>query len=384
MKHRILILGAGYTGMMAATGIALRNKTSQVTLVNPTDLFNERLRQHQAAVGQDLGAHSIPDLVTPAGVAFVQGRAARIDAENRLVVLEGGRELAYDLVVYALGSATPRVANAFTIDDPAFATALHANADGVLTVCGAGLTGIEAAAEAAETYPGMQVRLLSRGEPAGMMGPKARAYLRQSLYRLRVEVRTGVTVARVLEGAVELESGERLPTDVTLWTTGVAYHPLAADAGIATDEHGRVAVDATLRSVSHPEVFAIGDAAAIGQGYGLIHGTCQSGIPSAAHTAESVTRVLQGKAPKPFRFGYIHQPVSLGRKDAVIQFTNPDDTPSRWYLKGRAAVAYKEAVSSSPLKFYRSKTAIPARMTGRTGGRHNRLDGVAAVPASGR
>jgi NADH dehydrogenase len=370
----ILILGAGYTGMMAATGIARRSKTARVTLLNPSDRFNERLRQHQAAVGQELGAYSIPDIVAPAGAAFVQGRAARIDAEGRTVALEDGRELAYDVLVYAIGSTTPRTEHAFTIDDPEFTLALHKHADGVLTVCGAGLTGIEAAAEAAESYPGMRVRLLSRGEPAGMMGPKARAYLRAALERLGVEVRTGAGVARVLPGAVELEGGERLPTDVALWTTGVAYSPLAAEARIAVDDAGRVETDATLRSVSHPDIFAIGDAAAIRQGYGVIHGTCQSGIPSAAHTAESITRLLAGKAPRPFRFGYVHQPVSLGRKDAVIQFTKPDDTPSRWYLKGRAAVAYKEAVSSSPLKFYRSKIPVPARMTGRTGGRRNRLD----------
>ncbi|GAA1672978.1 FAD-dependent oxidoreductase [Glycomyces endophyticus] len=369
----ILILGAGYTGMMAAHGIARRNKTARVTLVNPTDVFDERLRQHQAAAGQDLGAHRIPDLLAPAGVAFVQGRAARIDPGGRTVVLDDGRELAYDLLVYAVGSATPRVANAYAIDDPAFADALRRNADGVLTVCGAGLTGIEAATEAAEAYPGMKVRLLSRGEPGAMMGPKARAHLARALDRLGVEVRTGAAVARVLPGAVELEGGERLPTDVALWTTGVAYARLAADAGIAVAPDGRVEVDAALRSVSHPEVFAIGDAAAIRQAYGTVHGTCQSGIPSAAHTAESVSRLLRGKDPRPFRFGYLHQPVSLGRRDAVIQFTNPDDTPGRWYLTGRAAVAYKEAVSSSPLKFFRSKSPIPARLTGRTGGRRNRL-----------
>lgn len=373
----ILILGAGYTGMMAAHGIARRTKTANVTLLNPTDLFNERLRQHQAAVGQDLGAHRIPDLVEPAGVRFVQGRAARIEPDQRRVVLDDGRRLDYDLLVYAIGSATPAVEHAFTIGDPDFAVALRDNAEGVLTVCGAGLTGIEAATEAAESFPGMRVRLLSRGEPGSMMGPKARAYLMQALDRLGVEVRTGVSVARVLPGAVELEGGERIPTDVTLWTTGVAYARLAAEAGIAVDEAGRVDVDATLRSVSHPEIFAIGDAAAIRQAYGVIHGTCQSGIPSAAHTAESITRLLQGKAPKPFRFGYIHQPVSLGRKDAVIQFTKPDDTPSRWYLKGRAAIAYKESVSGSPLKFYRMKTAVPAAMTKRTGGRRNRAIALA-------
>jgi NADH dehydrogenase len=377
----ILILGAGYTGMMAAHGIARRTKTARVTLLNPTDVFDERLRQHQAAVGQELGVHRIPEILAPAGVHLVQGRAARIHADRRRVVLDDGRELAYDLLVYAIGSTTQRVANAFTIDDPNFAAALRDNPDGVLTVCGAGLTGIEAAAEVAETYPGMRVRLLSRGEPAAMMGPAARAYLMNALHRLRVEVRTGVSVSGVLPGAVELEGGERLPTDVALWTTGVTYATLAAEAGIAVDEAGRVVVDPTLRSVSHPEVFAIGDAAAITQGYGVIHGTCQSAIPAAAHAAESVTRLLRGKSPRRFRFGYFHQPVSLGREDAVIQFTNPDDTPSRWYLKGTAAIVYKEAVSSSPLKFYRSKTAIPSAMTKRSGGRRNRLATATAAQA---
>ncbi|MEU0093932.1 FAD-dependent oxidoreductase [Kribbella sp. NPDC006257] len=378
MKHRIVVLGAGYTGMMAAHGIARRTKDTDVTLVNPTDVFTERLRQHQVAVGQELAVHRIPDLVKPAGVAFVQGRAARIDAAGRRVILDDGRELIYDYLVYAIGSTTPRVEHAFTIDDPAFAQALRSNAEGVLAVCGAGLTGIEAAAEAAEAYPGLRVLLLSRGEPGSMMGPKARAYLMNTLDRLGVEIRTGVTVARVLPHAVELSGGELVPSDVTLWTTGVVQDRLAADAGLAVDDTGRVVVDAVLRSASHPEVFAIGDAAAIRQAYGTIHGTCQSGIPTGAHTAESITRILRGKGPRPFRFGYIHQPVSLGRKDAVIQFTNPDDTPSRWYLKGRAAIAYKEAVSSSPLKFYRSKTAVPSAFTKRTGGRRNRL--VPATP----
>jgi len=286
-------------------------------------------------------------------------------------VLDDGRELRYDLLVYAIGSATQKVKGAFTIDDPRLAERLRAEPDGVLTVCGAGLTGIEAATEIAEAYPNMRVRLLSRGEPGTMMGPKARAYLMRTLERLGVEVRTGVTVAEVLPGAVVLDDGEQLPTDTTLWTTGVRVAPLAAEAGITTDDTGRVLVDAALRSVSHPEIYAIGDAAAIRQTYGVIHGTCQSGIPSAAHTAESITRELHGKEPKPFRFGYIHQPVSLGRKDAVIQFTHHDDTPSRWYLKGKAAIAYKEAVSGSPLKFFRSTRPIPARMTGRTGGRRN-------------
>jgi hypothetical protein len=71
-------------------------------------------------------------------------------------------------------------------------------------------------------------------------------------------------------------------------------------------------------------------------------------VVTADYTAAAIARLRRGKVVKPLRFGYFHQPVSLGRKDAVIQFTHADDTPNRWYLRGRAAVIYKEQVSSSP------------------------------------
>ncbi|MEV0294347.1 hypothetical protein [Nocardia sp. NPDC050710] len=69
---------------------------------------------------------------------------------------------------------------------------------------------------------------------------------------------------------------------------------------------------------------------------------------TADYTATVIARLLRGKTVKPLRFGYFHQPVSLGRKDAVIQFTNADDTPNRWYLTGKAAVIYKDQVSGTP------------------------------------
>ena len=56
-------------------------------------------------------------------------------------------------------------------------------------------------------------------------------------------------------------------------------------------------VDATLRSVSHPTVFAIGDAAAIRLAWGEIHGTCQSGIPSGAHAADNIGRLVRNGGP---------------------------------------------------------------------------------------
>jgi NADH dehydrogenase FAD-containing subunit len=149
---------------------------------------------------------------------------------------------------------------------------------------------------------------------------------------------------------------------------------VAAAAGFDVDDRGRIITDESLRSVSHPNVYAVGDAAAIRQGYGVVHGTCQSGIPTALHTAASIARELKGKQPKGFRFGYVHQPVSLGRNDAVIQFTRPDDTPKRLFLAGRLAVTYKETVSSSPWSTFGLLKVLPAlgSSTWRRGGRVTR------------
>ncbi|MFF9814438.1 NAD(P)/FAD-dependent oxidoreductase [Streptomyces sp. NPDC014006] len=368
-EHRIVVLGAGYTGMLAALRLARRTRRTgvRITLVNPSARFTERLRLHQLAAGQQLADHRIPDLLAGTGVAFVQGTVTALDAGARTVTVdEGAAVLPYDTLVYALGSApdTGRVpgadAHAYTLNgrDAALALAgrlraLAAAGGGTVAVCGAGLTGVEAATEIAEAYPALTVTLISTGEPGALMGERARAHLRRALERLGVSVRTGAAVTKVLPEGVEPATGEVVAADVCLWTTGVRAPRLAADAGIEVDGSGRVVTDGTLRSVSHPDVYAVGDAAAVRMPWGPLHGTCQSGMPTAQYAADAIARRLRGKQVKPFRFGYVHQPVSLGRRDAVIQFTHPDDTPRRAYLRGRAAVLYKETVSASPLPAYR-------------------------------
>ncbi|MEU4156537.1 FAD-dependent oxidoreductase [Actinoplanes sp. NPDC026670] len=389
---QVVVIGAGYAGMLAALGTAKRTRERvRVTLVNPGETFTERLRMHQIATGQQLAEHRIADLVAGTGIRFVPGRVTGIDTAGHTVAVstaaDGPQVLRYDTLVYAIGSTTdtgtvPGAAeHAFTLNAPRSAQDMAEHLARPDTrhflVCGAGLTGIEAAAEIAESHPNVRVTLLSRGEPAAMMGAGARAYLIATLSRLGVTVRAGTGVTRVLAHGVELEGGEFIAADGCLWTTGVHVAPLAAEAGITTDERGRIRTDAMLRSVSHPEIYAIGDAAAITQAYGVLHGTCQSSIPAAAHAAENISRQLRGEQLRPFRFGYLHQPVSLGRKDAVIQFTNGDDTPRRWYLTGRAAVFYKETVSSSPIKTYglSKRLAVSSRILATTGGRRNRPAG---------
>ena len=370
--NRIVILGAGYAGVMAAVITAARTKRREdvrITVVNATERFTERLRLHQTASGQQVADLSIPELLDGTGVEFVCGWVTGIDAAARTVRVDDERVLEYDTLVYALGGVADTAAvpgvddHAHTLDSgqdaELLARRLAEVGTGTVAVCGSGLTGVEAAAEIAEQHPELDVVLLGRQEPGATMGPKAKAYLHASLKRLGVRVRGDVEISKVLPDSVELVGGESVAADAVLWTSGVRVSPLAAVAGLEVDDHGRIITDATLRSVSHPEIYAVGDAALIRQGYGVLHGTCQSGMPTGVHAAVSIARELRGKQPKPFRFGYYHVPVSLGRHDAVVQFTKPDSSPRPFVLTGRRAVWYKETVTSSPWPTYRRLLKTP-------------------------
>ncbi len=350
--------------MTCATRLARRLRAHDdvfITLVNPSPRFTERLRLHSHAAGHTRADLLIEELLDDTGIEFVCGTATKIDTETRRLTVETlgqVRGIEYDTLVYALGSRTDTSTvpgadqHAFTLNSPQDAARVarrlaELRGDSRITVCGGGLTGVEAATEFAEAYPALRVSLVTDGEPGAMMGPRARAHMHRAFGRLGVTARSG-RVTKVLPDAVEIGGTGLLPSDLTLWTTGVKVPGLAAASGIGTDARGVIAVDPTLRALTHPDIYAIGDAAAIRQAWGTLHGTCQSGIPSGAHAADSIARELRGGVPKPFRFGYFHQPVSLGRKDAVVQFTRYDDTPGRFLLTGRRAVAYKEWVSSSP------------------------------------
>src|SRR4051812_30420341 len=156
MAQNIVVLGAGYSGLVAAK-LAARRTGLPVTLVNARETFVERVRMHQVASGQQLPERPIRELLAGTGVEFVAGRVRRIDDTTRTVVL-GDRELHYDVLIYALGSradleSVPGASEyAYTVADLDHAKRLgdRLRADGSIAVVGGGLTGIEAATELAE------------------------------------------------------------------------------------------------------------------------------------------------------------------------------------------------------------------------------------------
>ncbi len=301
--HQIVVLGTGYTGMLATVRLAHRTRRFpvRITLVNPSERFTERLRSHQIATGQQLADLRIPAVLTGTGVDFRRAAATAIDPAARRVTLDDGTVLSYATLVYALGSNTDTVRvpgaadHAWTLNTPrtAHRFAQRLDAAATVTVVGGGLTGIESATEIAERHRGVVVTLISTDEPGAMMGDRARAYLNRAMDRLGVVRRTGVRVTKVLPDAIELTTGEVLPSHLTLWTAGVRAPELATASGIATDEQGAILTDPTLRAISHPDIYAVGDAAAVRQPWGRIHGTCQSGIPTAAYAADAIARRLR-------------------------------------------------------------------------------------------
>jgi NADH dehydrogenase len=364
MTHRIVLLGAGYAGFSAATRLTrqLNPETAEVTVVNPTPRFVERPRLHQVATGQRLHAMSLQDYLGDGAAKLLLGKATAIDLgrrEVRVEAQEGPQVLAYDTLVYALGStvderAVPGVAeHAFRLTGPESAARLHARVSDLapgsaVVVCGGGLTGIEVATELAENFPALRVRLVARGEPGSWLAPRGRAHLRRAFARLGVEVRAGADVREVRHGSLALAGGETMPFDLCVWAGGFRVPELAREAGLAVNGHGRVLVDETLRSLSHPEVYAIGDAAAASGPWGeqMAYG-CRTGGFMGPYVADAIAARLAGATPNPFRFRYLHECVSLGRGDALVQFMHADERPSRHVLTGRAAIWYKEVVLSS-------------------------------------
>ncbi|MDQ0796271.1 NADH dehydrogenase FAD-containing subunit [Streptomyces sp. B1I3] len=132
---------------------------------------------------------------------------------------------------------------------------------GSVLVVGDGLTGIETATEIAESRPGLSVTLIARGELAVRLSAGARDHLRQACDRLGITVLEHTVVKAVEAARVLRADGTAVASDATVWTAGFAVSPVAAAGGLEVTENGRIVVDRTMRSVSHPNVYAAGDSA---------------------------------------------------------------------------------------------------------------------------
>ncbi|AZM53631.1 FAD-dependent oxidoreductase [Streptomyces sp. WAC 01529] len=362
----VVVIGGGYAGVMAANRLTLRGDVT-VTLVNPRPDFVHRIRLHQVVGGT---GDAVVDYREVLGerVRLVVDTVERIDAAGRSVALASGGTVGYDYLVYAVGSgsADPAVPGAAEFAHP-IATLEDARrlrplldatpATAPVTVVGAGPTGIEAAAELAET--GRAVTLVCGGVLGPALHTKGRRSVAARLARLGVAVLdgSGTEVTAVTRDAVRLADGRELPSRVTLWTAGFGVPDLAARSGLRTDALGRLLTDETLTSVDDGRVVAAGDSAAP-SGLPLRMG-CQSALPLGARAADTVLSRIAGERPAELKQPFSAWCVSLGRRDGIFQLANRSDVAMGFHVDGNLAAKAKETVYKVVLKHLAAEAGKP-------------------------
>jgi len=382
--EKVVVVGGGYAGAIAAVRVAGRARArADVTLIEPRKALVQRLRLHQLAAGQDPSTYDLVKL-TGRRVAHVRGRAYEIDLDRRLIRTsgsDGAQTVAFDHLILATGSVVDldRVPgareHAHSLNDQASAQRLrvtlrHMRSGGLIAVCGGGMTGLEAAAEFAEMRPDVRIVLATSGALGGWLCERGRRELRARLDHLGVAIVDHVRVTCVEPDRLRLGDGAELRVDATVWCGGFVTPALARECGLAVGEQGAVSVDSSLRSSSHPYVVAAGDAAAPpelpnGSAFRM---TCQAGMPAGAHAADTVVATLKRRDPEPFDFGYLHQPISLGRRGGLIQFVDRADRPKDRLLTGRRAIVYKELVTRSAVPTIALERRMPGTLRWPSGG----------------
>jgi NADH dehydrogenase len=137
----------------------------------------------------------------------------------------------------------------------------------------------------------------------------------KSLLRLGVRVKTGAAVAALDEGGVTLGNGERIEARTVLWGAGVKASPLGAMLGGELDKAGRVVVTPTCQVPGRPEVFVLGDMAAIaGQ---PLPGVAPVAMQQGAHVSQSIGKLMMGKELTPFQYVDKGNLATIGRAAAI-------------------------------------------------------------------
>ena len=348
----VLILGCGFGGLWAAQG--LRKAPAEVTVVDRTNhhLFSPLLYQ-VASAGLSAPAIAAPIRHILAGqrnTTVLMAEVEAIDTNGRSVVLDDGSRLPYDYLVVATGAAhsyfgrdewAPFAPGLKTLEDAleirrrmllAFEMAERetdpARRAAWLTfvVIGGGPTGVELAGQIAEiarhTLKGefrridphsARVVLVEGGSRIlNAYPPDLSTKAQLQLERLGVTTWVGRMVTGVDAEGVSLGT-ERITARTLIWAAGVAASPLARSLGVPLDRAGRVKVEPDLSLPGHPEVFVIGDLAAIEGVPGIAPAAKQMG----RHAAKNIRSRIERKQTLAFRYRDYGQLATIGRNSAV-------------------------------------------------------------------
>lgn len=364
---RVVVVGAGFAGLAAAQALAApvgptATSRLQVVLVDRHNFHTfQPLLYQVATAGLEAGDVAYPVRTVFRRrdcVRFRHGTVVDIDADRRTVQLDDGTSLQYDALVVSSGVT----ANFFEIPGAAQqALPLYVLADArrlrnrllgtleavdahperygggapAFVVVGAGPTGVETAGALVELLSIAVRRDRLRIDPERTrvilvdaldrllpgFRPEASTYAEATLRHRGVEVRLGCAVEAVQDDCVVLTGGEHLPAHVVVWAAGVTAAGTTADRLPGQRAHGgRIVVADDLSLPGYPDVFVVGDAAAVPDGRG---GTAPQlapvAIQSGRHAGQQIRRRLAGEATEPLRYRDKGIMATIGRRAAVAQ-----------------------------------------------------------------
>jgi NADH:quinone reductase (non-electrogenic) len=367
-RHRVVIVGGGFGGLPAAR--FLGRKPVDVTLI---DRRNHHLFQpllYQVATGLLAPGQIAPSLRhilrKHKSVRVELAEVTGFDLERRVVHAKvlgvESREVPYDSLIVAAGVSQSYFGHdeyamfapgMKTIDDAlelrrrifgAFEMAELATdareREKWLTVAvvGAGPTGVELAGQVRElavrslrgefrSFEASSVRvvLLDGGkEPLANFGDQLSGKAAKALERMGVELRMGQRVVGVDPDGVDFTDAagttSRLDAHTTVWAAGVEASPLATElakaCGAELDRAGRIEVLPDLTLPGHPEVFVVGDMAAIDNLPGVAEVAMQGGL----HAANTIARRLKDQPGRPFKYRDVGSAAAIGRFRAIVNF----------------------------------------------------------------
>jgi NADH dehydrogenase len=371
-RPRVLVLGGGFAGVGATQ--KLKGADVDVVLVDKHDYHTFQPLLYQLATGllETTGVgHSLRDLVKKQDNAKVhQATVTAIDLDKREVQFAEMEPLSYDYLVFGLGAevnffgvagAPEHAFPLYTLPD---AVRLKDHVlkrwedadrqpdlidDGALTivVVGGGPTGVESAGALAELYRGVftkdypdlpqekaRIVLVEAGPKLfPMFKDDIREYTEKALQKRTVEVMVGEVVESISPTRVKLKSGTVIEAHTLVWGAGLQGNQLVQSLGLELERGNRIGVGPDLRVDGHPELFAVGDVAAItdAKTNQVLPQLGSVALQSGEHAGKTLARIVAGKEPEPFKYRDKGTMATIGRGSAVVQMLGGRT------MKGKAA-----------------------------------------------
>jgi NADH:ubiquinone reductase (H+-translocating) len=354
----VVVIGGGFGGLLAARRLA--HLPVRVMLIDKKNHHTfQPLLYQVATAGLSPGEIAAPirAILRGRNVEVLLGEVRDFDLTRRIIKLPAA-EIPYDYLIVAAGAShayfghpewEPLAPGLKTIEDAleirrrvllAFELAERQAALGEgqaqlnFVVVGGGPTGVELAGTLAEIAHHVLAHEFHAIDPKRTRivllegGPRVLpAYAEdlsrsaeQQLRHLGVEVRTSTMVTGIQPSAVMI--GEtRLPAAVILWAAGVAASSLGRKLGVPVDRAGRVLVNPDLSVPGHPEVFVIGDLAALKDENGKwLPGVAPVAMQQGKATARNIARDLTREPRKNFHYVDKGSLATIGRSAGIAQF----------------------------------------------------------------